>query len=275
MISVDKIIVRDLEIFGNHGVFQEEKVLGQKFILSLEMELDLREAAETGDLSKSVHYGEVCHKAEEVFKSKSCDLIETAAENVAQFILNEYPVVQGVKVLLKKPWAPIQRPVDYAAVEIYRKWHKAYIALGSNLGDKEKNLSDAIKMISSSSHTKVVKKSTFITTEPWGYADQDQFLNGAIEVKTLLSPKALVRYLLHVEQLLKRERIIKWGPRTLDLDVLLYDDIVSADEEIVLPHPRMHERMFVMEPLAEIAPYEVHPLLKKRMIDLKQELDKE
>lgn len=273
MIFLDKIIVKDFEIFANHGVFGEEKVLGQKFIVSLELEVSTREAAITGDLTKSVHYGELCHKIEKEIQKESYDLIETVAEKIGEFVLIQYPLVKGVKVNLKKPWAPILRHLDYVAVEIYRKRSRAFIALGSNIGDKEKNLLDAIEKIKESKHIKVEKVSSFITTEPWGYIDQEEFLNGVMQVDTILTPKELVRFLLNIEKELKRERIIKWGPRTIDLDVILYDDLITEDEEILLPHPRMQERMFVLEPLAEIAPYVVHPLLHKRIIQLKEELE--
>ena len=269
---MDKIVINDLEVFGFHGVFKEEKTLGQKFLISMELELDTREAALTGDLTKSVHYGELCHRVEEQFKKESYDLIETASEKIAEFILYEYDFVKAVKVTLKKPWAPIHRSLDTVYIEIYRKWHKVYLGMGSNMGDKEGNINAALNIINQSSHTKLVKCSKLITTEPWGYTDQEEFMNGACEIKTLLSPKELVKFLLQIESDLKRERIIKWGPRTLDLDVLLYDDLISDEEEILIPHPRMHLRKFVMEPLAEIAPYAVHPLLRKRIFEINEAL---
>lgn len=269
---MDKIVVKNLEVFAFHGVFKEEKTLGQKFLISMELELDTREAAITLDLSKSVHYGELCHKVEEEFKRERYDLIETAAEKIAEFVLMEYPLVKAIRVTLKKPWAPIHRSLDTVYIEIYRKWHSAYIAMGSNMGDKEKNISEALDIISKSNHTTVEKCSKLITTEPWGYEEQEEFLNGVCELRTLLTPKELIRFLLSIEKELKRERIIKWGPRTLDLDVLLYDDLVTDDEEIIIPHPRMQHRMFVMEPLSEIAPYVVHPIFKKRIYEIVEAL---
>ena len=87
---MDKLYLKDVEIFANHGVFKEEKVLGQKFIISLELDLDIREAAKSCDLSKSVHYGELCHNIEKEFQRESYDLIETAAEKIAEYVLNNY-----------------------------------------------------------------------------------------------------------------------------------------------------------------------------------------
>lgn len=269
---MDKIIIKDFEVFGNHGVFEEEKRLGQKFILSIELSLDTREAGMTGDLSKSVHYGELAHKVEEEFKKKSYDLIETAAEKICEFILLEYPLVKKAKVSLKKPWAPILRSLDTVFIEIERQWNEAYISYGSNMGDKEYYIEEALNEINKTYHTKVIKKSSLIKTEPWGYTEQDEFLNGACIIKTLLNPKELMKFLLGIEKKLKRERIIKWGPRTIDLDVIFFNDLISEDEEIVLPHPRMHQRGFVLEPLNEIAPYKIHPLYKKRVFELLEEL---
>jgi len=269
---MDKIYLKDVEIFANHGVFKEEKTLGQKFILDIELSLNLEEAGKTGDLTKSVHYGELCHGIEEVFTTESYDLIETAAEKIAEYTLHAYPIVQSVRVKLKKPWAPIGRHLDYAAVEIERGWHEGYLSIGSNIGDKDKNLQDAIDKINSTKDIIVEMVSTFIKTEPWGYQDQEEFLNGALKIKTILSPKELMKKLLSIEEEMKRERIIKWGPRIIDLDIIFYDNIISEDEDVILPHPRMEEREFVLKPLCEIAPNKVHPILNKRVFRLLEEI---
>ena len=270
---MDKIILKNVEIFANHGVFNEEKSLGQKFILDLEVFMDLKEAGKSGDLNKSINYGELCHKVEEVFKLESYDLIETAAEMVADYILYNYEHAEAVKVTLKKPWAPIGRHLDYAAVEIERSWHEAYLSIGSNIGNKEHNLNEAIKKMKEFKEIRVEKISSFIVTEPWGYTDQDEFLNGALKIKTTFSPKELIKALLSIESEMKRKRVIKWGPRIIDLDVIFYDDLLSDDEEIILPHPRMEEREFVLKPLSEIAPNKIHPLLNKRVYKLLDELN--
>lgn len=265
---MDKIYLKDIEIFANHGVFQEEKTLGQKFILSLELSLDIKEAAKTYDLTKSVHYGELCYKVIEVFQEESLDLIESVVNKVANFILDNYLMVNGVKVVLKKPWAPIGRHLDYAAVEINRERHFAYISMGSNMGNKEENLNKAIKKLEEVNGIKVSKVSSYITTEPWGNENQDEFLNGALKLETYLTPRELMTELLRIESELGRVREIKWGPRVIDLDIILFDDIVSNDEFVIIPHPLMHLRDFVLEPLNEIAPYAIHPLKNKRVFEL-------
>lgn len=265
---MDKIYIKDLEVYGFHGVNQQEKDMGQRFLISLELFLSLAEAGESDDLNKTVSYAQVCVDIEEEFKKEKYDLIEKAAEKLAEFVLLNYKLVDRVKIKIKKPWAPIGKPLDYAAVEIDRAWHTAYIAIGSNMGDKNKNLNSAIELINASIINKVTKISNFYETKPVGYVEQDEFLNGALEIKTLLSPRKLMQFLLEKEQELKRERIIKWGPRSIDLDILLYDNLITSIEEIIIPHPRMHERLFALKPLADIAPYIMHPILNRRIIEL-------
>lgn len=269
---MDKIHIKDLEIIGFHGAIPEEKVLGQKFVLSFELDVDLRQAGKNDDLTKTVHYGELAQKVEEEFTKTSYDLIEKAAEEICEFVLLNYPLVKKVKLLLKKPWAPTRKHVEYVAVEIERKWNKVYIAAGSNLGDKEETLKEAIYIIDKRKDCVVTKVSNFYTTDPVGYEDQDQFVNCVFEINTLQTPSELMNTLLEVEKDFKRERIIRWGPRTLDLDIIFYNDIISYDEHILIPHPRAHERQFVMKPMCDINPYYVHPIYRKRVMDISSEL---
>ena len=269
---MDKIYLKDVEIFANHGVFEEEKRLGQKFIFDIELELDLSVAGKTGDLNSSVHYGELVYEIEKIVSEKSYDLIETVGEKVCEHILLKYRMIKNAKVKVKKPWAPIGRHLSYAAIEINRGWHEAYISIGSNIGDKEKNLIEAINNLEDIKGIIIDKVSSFIKTEPWGLKEQDEFLNGAIKIKTVLSPRELMEVLLNIEKTMKRERIVKWGPRIIDLDIIFYDDLVTDDEYITIPHPRMEEREFVLKPLLEIAANKVHPLTKKRIFKMLEDL---
>ncbi|RMC99188.1 2-amino-4-hydroxy-6-hydroxymethyldihydropteridine diphosphokinase [Clostridium autoethanogenum] len=271
---MDVIYVEDLEVYAYHGVNQAEKDMGQRFLISLQIFLNLSEAGKSDDLSKTINYAKLCCEVEEEFKREKYDLIEKSAESLANFILKKYIAVEKVTVKIKKPVAPIGKPLKWVAVEINRRWHTAYISIGSNLGDKEKNIKDAVDIIDSSHYNNVTKVSKLYETKPVGYLDQDNFLNGALEVKTLMEPEDLMDFLLEVEKKLKRERIIKWGPRTIDLDVILYDNLVTSEEKIILPHPRMHERLFVLKPLSDIAPYVIHPVLNDRIINLTHELEK-
>lgn len=272
---MDKMYIKNLEIFANHGYFQEEKNLGQKFILSLEIDLDLTLAGSEDKLEDTVHYGILCEEIEQEFTKTSYDLIEKAAEELVNALLIKHEKIKKIKLELKKPWAPIRKTLECASIEITRGWHEALIAVGSNIGDKKKNIEEAFNIINNSKHSKIEKVANFYITEPFGYTQQDEFLNTAIKIKTILNPSNLMKFLLYVEKELKRERIIRWGPRTLDLDIIFYDNLISEEEDIILPHPRMEERLFVLDPLCDIAPYKVHPILNKRIIDLRNELKKE
>jgi dihydroneopterin aldolase/2-amino-4-hydroxy-6-hydroxymethyldihydropteridine diphosphokinase len=271
---MDQLIIKDLVIFGHHGVYQEEKTLGQKFIIDLIIDLDLGEACETDNLEFALNYAQLSHELQTVFQRENYDLIERAAQVLCSYILEHYSAVNQVDLTLKKPWAPVLLELKYPAVRIVRGRHIAYVAVGSNLGDKKAHIEQAISLINQSGHTKILRQSTLIETDPVGYDNQDPFLNGVMMVSTTLTPIKLIQWLMSIEADLKRERLVKWGPRTIDLDVIYYDDLVTDDMDIVLPHPRMHERAFVLEPLAEIAPYTVHPLYKKRTIELLDALKK-
>lgn len=269
---MDKIYINNLEFIGFHGVFPEEKKLGQKFLVSLELTVDTREAGKTGDLTKSVHYGLVAQDVEKLFLEKSIDLIETCAENIAEMVLKKYKLVKEVKVIVKKPWAPLQMHFENVAVEITRKWHRVYLSLGSNIGNKRKNLLEAIRKIGELENTEVVKSSTILETEPFGYLEQDNFLNACLEVKTLMTAQEFLKEILQIELDMGRVREIKWGPRIIDIDILFYDKEIIEEDNLAVPHPWICEREFVLDPLSEIAPNYIHPLEKKTITMLARKL---
>ena len=246
--------------------------LGQKFVLSAVLHTDTRKAGLTDELSYSVHYGEVSHLIKKVVEENTWKLLETVAEATAKAILLSYPMVSQVDLTIKKPWAPIGLPLDTVSVEISRGWHTAYIALGSNMGDKEKYLNEAVEKLQQTSDCQVLKVSDFLVTAPYGGVEQDDFLNGALALKTLLTPQELLERLHEIEQEAHRERLIHWGPRTLDLDILLYDHEIIDTEKLTIPHIDMQNRQFVLEPLSQLAPAYMHPVLHKTISQLLAEL---
>lgn len=269
---MDKIKIQNLTVFANHGVFPEENVLGQKFVVSAVLHTDTRKAGKTDELEYSTHYGEVSHLIQKFMKDHTYKLIETVAEQLAQEILISFPLIQKVDLKIEKPWAPIGLPLDAAAVEITREWHTAYVALGSNMGDKKAYLDMAVAELGKRKDCRVGKVADYIVTAPYGGVEQDDFLNSAMELQTLLYPEELLDVLHEVEQMAERVRMIHWGPRTLDLDILLYDDLVYDSETLQIPHVEMHKREFVLEPMVQIAPYKRHPLLNMTLIDCLKDL---
>lgn len=151
------------------------------------------------------------------------------------------------------------------------KAQRAYIAFGSNLGDRLGTLQAALSELQSRAKIKVTKLSSVYETEPVGYLDQGPFLNGVLELETSLEAMDLLAVLLGIEAMFGRVRDKKDGPRTLDLDMIFYGDLLLEREDLILPHPRLHERAFVLLPLRELAPELVHPVLAKTVEELCQE----
>ena len=271
---MDKIHIKNLEVFARHGIFPEENVLGQKFVVSAVLYTSTREAGRTDDLAKSIHYGEVSRFITEFMEQNTFQLLETAAERLAEELLLNTERLEKIRLEIKKPWAPVGLPLETVSVEIERGWHTAYIALGSNLGDKEANLRLGVEGLRSTRGCRVEAVSDFLVTAPYGGVEQDDFLNGAMKIRTLLTPHELLERLHEIEQEAKRERVVRWGPRTLDLDILLYDDLILDEEELHIPHIEMYKRDFVLKPLCQIAPYARHPVYNRTVAELLADLER-
>ncbi len=269
---MDQIKIENLEVFAKHGVFPEENVLGQKFLISAVLHTDTRSAGKTDDLTASIHYGEVSQFIDKYMKEHTYQLIERVAESLAEALLLHTEHLSKIELEVKKPWAPVGLPLETVSVKIVRQWHTAYIALGSNMGEKQQYLDDAVKALDAWHGCKVEKTSSWLVTEPYGVTDQDEFLNGCLKLRTLLTPEELLEVLNQIEQDAGRERIIHWGPRTLDLDIIFYDDLIVETDELCIPHVEMHKRDFVLKPLHEIAPYKHHPGNGKTVREMLEEL---
>lgn len=268
----DFIKITNLKVFAHHGVFPEETRDGQDFYVNAKLFLDCRKAGKTDNLSDSLNYGEVSHFITDFLQDHTYKLIESVAEQLAEAMLLSMPVLKGVEIELCKPYAPIGLPFENVSVTMKRQWHEVYLAVGSNLGDKNAYIGNGIDELRRIKEIKEVRVSELLVTKPYGGVEQDDFVNGAIALKTLLSPQELLEKLHEIEQHANRERIIHWGPRTLDLDIIFYDKLVYEDENLIIPHIDMQNRDFVLKPLAELCPNYRHPVFGKTVSQLLGEL---
>ena len=269
---MDQIRIKNLRIFAYHGVYEQEKEQGQNFCVNAVLYVDTEKAGRSDDIADAVDYGVVSLFIDHYMRENRFDLLEAVAEHVAKEILFEFPAVQKVELEIEKPDAPIPLRFDSVSVKITRGWHRVFIALGSNMGSRLKYLERAVANLQADSCFKDIKVSDYIETAPYGGVEQENFLNGVLEAETLYSPAGLLARLQREEQLAERKREIHWGPRTLDLDILFYDDLILAQENLSVPHPDMKNREFVLEPLSALAPAFVHPVYQKTVRELLEEL---
>lgn len=268
----DYIEIKGLKVWGHHGVLNEEKENGQDFIIDLKLFTDLSPAGISDDLKKTVNYADVSVLANSYVSGTCFDLIEKVAEGLAKEILANYPLIDSVNITIHKPQAPIPVSFEDVSVNITRGWHIAYISIGSNIGDKRGYINEALCKLEKASFVRKVASSKLIETEPYGGVEQDIFLNGAIRLETLLTPQELLCKLHEIENEAGRTREIHWGPRTLDLDIIFYDRLIMSTDKLVIPHPDMQNRAFVLQPLMELCPNYVNPANGKSVAVMLNEL---
>ncbi len=250
----DSIFVTNLCLVGRHGVMEEERTLGQRFYLDIEVTTDARRASENDDYRKAICYATLCDLAAEVSEAGPYRLIETFAERVIEAILDRFPTVTGARVRIRKPGAPINASFDTVGVELTRqRQQRVAFSFGSNVGDRMSQIRAAIAFLEAVDGIEITQVSSFYETAPWGKTDQDRFINACAIGRTSLSAHEVLREAKAIEVQLGRTPGERWGPRLIDID-LLY---LGADEvstiALTVPHPEMLNRAFVLMPLAEIA----------------------
>ena len=271
----DEIRIEGLKVFAYHGVYPEETKNGQNFVVNAILYTDTSRPGLTDQLEMSTDYGDVCRFIAKWMQENTYKLLEAVAEKLSKAILLNYNLISTVDLEIRKPDAPIELPFDCVSVKIQRGWHSAYVAFGSNMGDRERYIQGAIEALKAHPQIRVRKISDVMETQPYGVVEQADFLNGALEVETLLNPEELLDALHDIEDAADRKRTMRWGPRTLDLDILFYDKLVYESDVLVIPHPDMKNRDFVLKPLNMIAPNFRHPVLGKTVSQMLRELEKE
>ena len=270
---MDEIRIENLNVYAYHGVYPDENEKGQNFYINAVLYTNTRNAGIQDELDLSTNYGEVCEFMDSFMKENTYKLIETVAEKLAEAILLRYELVNAVSLEIRKPEAPVGLPFESVSVKIERGWHDVYLSVGSNMGDREKYISDAMDELRKITQIKLVKTSSLMITKPYGGVSQDDFVNGAIHIRTLFNPNELLDILHRIEAKAGRERKIHWGPRTLDLDIVFYDKLIYEDDDLIIPHVDMHNRYFVLKPLSEIIPNYRHPILQKTVLQMLAECE--
>lgn len=270
----DFIKVTNLKVFAYHGVLPEEREKGQEFFLNAKVYVNTKKASKSDDLENTVNYDELASILHDSFRENIYKLIESAAEHVIQSVMHYYKNVEAVELEVRKPHAPMRLQPEDVSVTLYREWHKVYVAFGSNYeGDEVGYINETYEILRENDSFRFVKPSDLVRTKPYGPVEQPSFVNGCLEVDTLMEPEELMEYFRGIEDGFERDRSIKWGPRPIDLDILFYDDVVYHSNMVNIPHMDMQNRMFVLLPLAELCPGMRHPVLGKTVEQMKQELE--
>lgn len=268
-----KVLIENYEVVACHGVNPEEKTGPQRFLISCAIDCDVALATKSDNIDETVSYSAVCKLIKAFFCENCFNLLETLAVRLCKKILRTFDLATGVSVTVKKPDAPMKGTFDWVGVETSLSWHKAYLSLGSNLGDKSAYLDFAVNALKNDENVKDVRESGRIETEPYGGVATEKFLNSAVEIKTLYTPRELLDAIHEIENNGGRVRCERWGNRTLDIDIIFFDDLYLEDDDLVIPHPEMRYRKFVLLPLYELCPNKIHPVCGKRVYELLAKLD--
>lgn len=257
--NADRIEVRGLRVRGRHGVLDAERRDGQDFLIDAVLAVDTRPAATSDDLSLTVDYAGLSERLAAIVGGEPVNLIETLAERLAQACLAE-PAVRQAEITVHKPDAPMGRPFDDVSVTICRaRPVRAVIALGSNLGDRLQELQRSVDALAATPGLALTAVSPIYETAPVGGPEQPDYLNAVVLAQTSRPAADLLARAHAIEAAAQRTRAERWGPRTLDVDIIAYGEELSSDPVLTLPHPRAQERAFVLAPWHDADPGAVLP----------------
>jgi len=257
---MQKIIIKDIEVYAKHGVFEEEKRNGQIFLVSVELECD--QQAIDDKLDTTIDYSVVCKDVHRYMQAHTFNLIETAAEGLCALLLQKYTLAIKAQVRIKKPQVDLGVKIEYVAVEQMRQRQMVYIGLGSNLGNRNHYIQSALNRFKKEASCQIIQTSSIIETAPYGKTDQPHFLNCVVQLSTFLKPLELLTLLQSIEAEAGRERKERWAARTLDADILFYGNQIFSNQNLTVPHPDLHNRLFVLDGLCELSPFFIHPVLR-------------
>ena len=266
----DRISVSGIKAHGYIGVYDEEKRDGQEFVVDFTLCLDALKSSDR--LEDTIDYSKAAAYIKSYIESARCDLIETAATDIARKLVKERGV-DGVSVTVHKPEAPIGFPFGDVSVTSNLVWSDVCLGLGSNMGDKRAHIDYAVDRLNACEHCRDVTVSQYYDTPPYGVTEQDDFLKACVRMYTYLTPAQLLDMCLEIERERGRERSLRWGPRTLDIDVLLYGQEVISTPDLTIPHVDMDRRKFVLQPLSDIAGDVIHPLTGKSIRRMLEEIE--
>lgn len=263
--GADLVRLTGVRAFGHHGVLEHEKRDGQDFVVDVTLTLDLRPAGTSDDLARTVNYAEVAADVVDVVTGPPHDLIETVAEQIAARTLAR-PLVESVEVTVHKPQAPVGVPFGDVEVVVRRERDvPVVIAMGANLegtegADPAATIIAAARRLHRLRGLRGVRLSSLYGSAPVGGPEQPDYVNAVAVARTRLTPASLLAALHGVEHDFGRTRGVRWGARTLDLDLVQYGDpaagtdVTSDDESLTLPHPRARDRAFVLVPWQDVDP---------------------
>lgn len=259
-----KILIKNLKLYGYHGVREQEKKDGQIFLFNIIIYISDADFTESDKLESTLSYSDVIREIKQINDNERFELLETFCQVLAASIARMSKLVKRVDVRIEKPSPPIDEEMDSVGVEYHlinddtdSSSIKTFLSLGSNMGDREANLKEAIKFLDNSPDINIISTSSLYETEPMYMQEQNNFYNIAvgISVGSRMGPFGLLGLIKGIEYYIGRKKgRARYGPRPIDIDILYYGSEKIESDILQIPHPRITERRFVLLPLSEIAP---------------------